>query len=77
MLKPMRKYSSRAWLVSTNFESASRARVILSPPIEPDTSKTMPSETGASSSEKKVISCSVLSSMMVKAFLLSPVTKRP
>jgi hypothetical protein len=49
----------------------------LSPLIEPDTSKTTPRLTGASSSEKKVISCGVLSSVIWKAFWPRPVTKRP
>jgi hypothetical protein len=73
-LKPIKKYSSASWLVWMNRERASRAFLTLSPLIEPDTSKSTPTETGASSSLKYSISCSTLSSKTLKAFLSRPET---
>src|SRR4030095_15986552 len=60
-----------------NLLNASRARLTLSPLIEPDTSKITPTDTGESSSLKKVISCASLLSRIENAVLLKPDTYRP
>src|SRR5216684_4324156 len=49
-------------------DSASRARLTLSPLIEPETSNSTPTETGESSSLKLVISCCFLSSTSAPGF---------
>ena len=72
LLKPIRKYSSFGWLVLIKRERAFRAFCIFSPLIEPETSKSIPSETGASVSLKNVISCSWLLSRTVKEFFQGP-----
>src|ERR1035437_146832 len=74
-LKPMTKNSSSGLAVLMNCRMDSRARISFEV-MEPERSKMIPMETGASSLAKVLIFCSPLLSKTLKSSFSSPVTRR-